>query len=99
MCCPVRSERGSDMCDGVGHTQQGFELQELQKELVAKYRKHEKDVGSSAVQVALMTAKVSCLKDFSRIPLSTPSLPRPPAEQSLPRVLTLFVLRCLRMNR
>lgn len=44
----------------------GFELQELQKELVAKYRKHEKDVGSSAVQVALMTAKVNHLTDHMR---------------------------------
>lgn len=37
---------------------QGFLLAQRKEELLQKYRKHEYDTGSSAVQIAQLTAKV-----------------------------------------
>lgn len=38
---------------------QGYVLQEAKAAAVAKYQKHDKDVGSSAVQIAQLTETVS----------------------------------------
>ena len=40
---------------------------EVKTELIGKYRKHEKDTGSSEVQVALMTGRINYLTEHLKI--------------------------------